>query len=219
MACLRAAVLLLACPLFAGTEPKPAASDYPVHLSVEAVSLGAEYLVRSVSAHSKTFFAQDHLVVEAALYPSKGRALTVSLGQFSLRVNKKETIPAQAPQFVAAGFKYPDWERRPTLVGVAGVGDGTVIVGAPQPTERFPGDPTVRRPLPPPQAPKAQERDEQEPATRAEDVVVEAAFPEGEIRSAAAGYLYFPYKGKPKAIRSLELLYSGPGGPVTVRLR
>ena len=213
---MRAAIaVLLIGPLLGAIEPKPAASDYPVHGAAGNVALGAEYLVRSFSGRGRTFFAPDHLVVEVAVYPPKGEAVAVSTGQFSLRINgKKEMIPAQGPEFVAAGFKYPDWEQRRRLEAMGGVGNAGVIVGRPEPRERFPGDPrpSVNRLPAPPRAPEDRQGVEPDQPVRAEDVVIECALLEREIRSASAGYLYFPFKGKTKSIRSLELVYRGRPG-------
>ncbi len=203
-----------------GVEPKPAATDYPAHATVSNVALGAEYLVRSVWARQRSFFLRDYLVVEAAVYPPKGQTLPVSLGQFSLRLNgKKEAIPSQAPSLVAAGLKYPDWQQRPTLEADAGVGNSEVILGRPPAVGRFPGDPSARRLPAPPRAPESNETGvEKEPPLRAEDAVVESAFPEGELTSPHAGYLYFAFKGKTKSIKSVELIYQGPTGTVTLKL-
>jgi len=120
--------LLAAGPLLAqgpyGTTPKPKAADYPAHAQAGGVWLGAEYLVRSIPARNQTLVTQDYLVVEVALYPPPGQPLVVSDGQFTLRMNgKKQVLHAQAPGFVAASLKYPDWEHRPSLVGYGGAGN------------------------------------------------------------------------------------------------
>ena len=194
-----AIALLLSCGLQGqGTPPRSAAADYPAHAALPAASIGAEYLVRSVSVRNRTFLARDHLVVEVALYPAVGQTVALSTGHFSLRMNgKKEGVAAQASQFVAAGFKYPDWERRPRLEALGGVNDRAVIVGRPEPRERFPGDPRpaqTRLPAPP-RAPEAEAGPEREPPLRAEDAVIEGALLEGETSSARSGLLYFPFKG------------------------
>ena len=206
-----------------GLPPKPKAAEYPVHASLEKLAIGAEYLVRSFGPRGQTFIVNDYLVVEVALYPAAGQALLVSNGQFTLRMNgKKSVLFAQAPAFVAASLKYPDWERRPTLTGGAGIGDAVVILGQPQSVERFPGDPRpgqTRLPAPP-RAPEAEDPSgiDKPPPARADEVVVETALPEGETRQPVAGFLYFAHKGKTKSIRSLELIYNGPAGTATLRL-
>ncbi len=213
------AVALAVC-LPAETDVKKAASDYPVHAELAQGAIAAEYLVRSLPARGRTFMARDHLIVEVALFPPKGEKLAVALSQFSLRINKKERIAAQGPEFLAASFKYPDWEMRPRLEGIAGVNDGGVVVGRPQPAERFPGDPRpAQSRLPPqPRAPETQPTVEQAPAVQPEDAVMQLALRDGEITTARSGYLYFPFKGKTRSLRSVELLYQGPAGSAALRL-
>jgi hypothetical protein len=48
--------------------------------------------------------------------------------------------------------------------------------------------------------------------------VMQTAWAEGERPLPRAGLLYFPYGGKAKGIRSLELLYSGEAGKATLNL-
>jgi hypothetical protein len=114
-----------------GTAAKSKASEYPVHAALpNGGFLAAEYLVRSFGGDAGMFTAEDYLVVEVAVFP-KGDLLLAN-SHFTLRLNgKKQALVAQPPQFVSAAIKYDDWERRPTMVGTAGVGDGGVIVGAP----------------------------------------------------------------------------------------
>ena len=206
-----------------GTVTKKTAAEYPVQATLPSVSIGAEYLVRSVSGRSQTFFIPDYLVVEVAVFPSPGQSLAISSRHFSLRVNgSKGALSPQSPGFVAAALKYPDWERRRTVEAIAGTGSGGVILGRPPATERFPGDPMPGRTRlpPPPRAPEPENRSgvEKEPV-RAEDVIAESVLPERETSLPISGYLYFPFKGKTKSIRSLELLYQGPAGNAPLRLR
>lgn len=225
MACRVVATLALAVAVagLAGTGPKTSAADYPVHSTAGKVALGAEYMVRSFHGSNQTFVADRYLVVEVAVFPPKFEKLTLSAGQFTLRVNgKKRALLPQPPSFVGASLKYPDWERRPTVIAGGGVGDRGVIFGPPPVTGRFPGDPRpqVGRLPAPPKAPRPDNPAGIETAepVRAEDVVVETALPEGEISGPVSGYLYFPYKKKTKSIRSLELIYLGPAGEATLKL-
>jgi hypothetical protein len=207
----------------AGTDTKPEPDDYPVHASAGKVSLGAEYMVRSVQRYNRTFFARGYLVIEVALYPSKGEALTVSSKHFTVRVNgKKRVLFPESAGFVVASMKYPDWERRPTVLAGGGLGNTGVIIGGPPVTERFPGDPRPPQTRLPrqPRAPEMEDRSglEREASVSAEEVVVHGALPEGEISEPASGYLYFAYKKKTKSIRTLDLIYQGPAGTATLRL-
>ncbi len=205
----------------AGVEPRPKPEDYPAHARTEQAVFGAEYLVRTFSARRQTFLIPDHLVIELAAYPERGRRFLLAAGHFTLRINgKKSLLFPQTPGMVAAALKYPDWERRPELVVGGGVGDRGVIVGGRDPVERFPGDPRPRQTrLPaPPRVPAGAPGVEKEADPLPEELVVEAALPEGEIAHPVAGYLYFAYKGKPKSVRKLELLYNGPAGQCVLRL-
>lgn len=199
----------------AGTVPKDAANEYPVHAEVNGVTIGAEYFGRAFFApegEPGAWLAEDHLVIEVALF-SKERDFTINTSKFTLRLDgRKQALPPESPQVVAASLKYPDWNRRPGVIVAGGVGDAGVILGAPPRTERFPGDPTARTRLPaPPRAPEPEHRSGQEPQPKmtAAEAVVATALPEGEVRLPVSGYLYFPYKGKLAKLRSVELLFDG----------
>jgi hypothetical protein len=146
----------------------------------------------------------------------------LALGHFRLHVGedkKRQTLAAVGPQFVAAALKYPDWERRRNLEIGAGAGEGGVILGRPRAVERFPGDPSGRNRLPePPRAPQTGHGVEAEPPVRADERVVASALPEGPAGHPIAGYLYFPYKGKTKNLRPVELVYQGPAGTASLVL-
>ena len=199
-----------------GTKPRARAEVYPAHAKLQSLSLGAEYLVHSFSGGGETFIARDYLVVEVALFPAaKDGQQSINAGQFALRVNKhKQPLAPQAPEFVAASLKYPDWETHPQAEASA----GPVIFGAPQSTPRFPGDPQAQ-PLPMPRAPAQNPGgvDRQPPVT-ADELAVQAALPEGDHRGPVSGYLYFPYHGKIKHIHSLELEFSGAAGHAALEL-
>ena len=217
-----AALLILGSPVRAqGTTPRPAPSEYPVHTALGRASLGAEYLVRSLPGQGQTFDVRDYLVLEVAVYPAQGESFMVSSGHFTLRVNgRKQTLYPQTPGMVAASLKYADWERRPTLQAGAGVGDTGVILGAPPPVERFPGDrrPTQNRLPKPPRAPDTPGNVERREPASAEEVAVQTTLPEGETRGPVSGHLYYAFKGKTKSIKSLELLYRGPAGEAALKL-
>jgi hypothetical protein len=218
----RAALLLpvLAGALAAqyGTSPKASARDYPAHASVDRLSLGAEYLVHSFSSGRQMYIARDYLVVEVALFPAKGESFVARAADFSLRVNgRKPVLSPQSPEIVANELKYPDRNARSGMESTEQV--GPVIFGQPRPAERFPGDPNAqtRQPLPraPDDNPTGQER---EPQIKAEELVVQAAWPEGEHHGPASGFLYFPYRGKISRIRTVELLIAGASGSTTLAL-
>lgn len=211
--------------LAGGVEPKAGPEAYHAHVKLPTLSIGAEYLVHSFSGQGRMYVTPDYLVIEAGVFPEKRSEFQVNTGNFSLRVNGKKTVLLpQTPGMVAASLKYRDWQDRSNIALGAGVGDAGVMVGGPPlPSERFPGDRRegrTRLPAPPrapdPDSPTGQSQPETAPA---HEVVVETALPEGAFHTPVAGYLYFAYKGKIKSIRSVELLYNGPAGAASLRLR
>jgi hypothetical protein len=212
-----AAISQTVAPLGIANRPKPA--DYPVHGSSPDVEVGAEYLVHSFSGKRGTYIARDYLVVEVGVFPAK--ELMVSSGHFTLKVNgKKHVLFAQPPQFVAAGLKWDDWERRPRMDVFAGAGDANIGTG-PGWEPRFPGDNRQRRLPAPPKAPEPEHQSAGRPENpeKADEVVIEAALLEGPTAFPIAGNLYFPFKGKAKSIRSLELIYTKPDGSGILTLK
>ncbi len=147
------ALALVSAPwLYAQTEHKDKATDYPVHATAGRVSIGADYLIHSIPAGGQTFLAKDYLVVEVAVFPASAEPVTIDGNTFKLRLNgQKFPLTSVAPGFVAASLKYPDWEQHPTAEASAGVGDAGVIFGRPPAVGRFPGDPTDTQNRLPPQ--------------------------------------------------------------------
>ena len=203
----------------AWAQPREKASDYPEHAKLADREIGAEYLVHSIPVERGVLVASDYLVVEVAVFPLTPAGVTVSAGQFTLRINGKKTpVFPQSPGMVAASIKYPDYERtRPRLVAQA----GPVIIGGTQPVGRFPGDPSARRPPPVSQAPDAPDRGatEKEPQLPIEDQVAHAALADEHTTRPRRGLLFFPYQGKTKSIRSLELVCEPGEGIDPVRIR
>jgi hypothetical protein len=88
--------------------------------------------------------------------------------------------------------------------------------------ERFPGDrrPTQDRLPAPPRTdtnPTGVQQEEQLPIS---EVIPRIALPEGAIRTPTSGYLFFPYRGKLKALKSVELVVAvREAPPVILRLQ
>jgi hypothetical protein len=49
--------------------------------------------------------------------------------------------------------------------------------------------------------------------------VQKAALPEGDRTLPVAGLIFFQYRGKTQGIHSIELIYAGPAGKVTLALQ
>ena len=213
-----ACILLVASGLWAQITPKDKPEDYPVSSSLNGgFTIGAEYLVHTLPTKQGSLIANDYLVVEIAIYGAKTKTIDLNAAQFTLRVNKKTTIEPEGPGYVAASLKYGDWENTKRLDLSGGVGNSTVVYGPAQ-ANRFPGDPTVR-PTPSPRVPEDNPAGlEKEPPPSIDDRIERAWLPSGEQNPPLAGVLCFPFKGKTKSIKTLELIYKGPAGDAVLKL-
>jgi hypothetical protein len=219
----RAVVLALVSATWLSASVKEKATDYPVHADVGTVSIGAEYLVHSIPAHSQTFFAPDYLVVDVAVFPGRHEPVEIGNNTFTLRINgRKEIIFRDTPGFVAASLTYPDWEQHRRTEVQAGVGDAGVTIGRPPVVGRFPGDPmpgqTRLPPAPKAPTPEDQQGIGQEQPQSADEALVQVALPDGPAGRPVAGYIFFHYRGKAKSIKSVDLVYEGMQGSVTLKL-
>jgi hypothetical protein len=204
-----------------GTNPKPAAPDYAAHAELNNAVIGAENLGHSLLTATGAILVRDFLIVEVALYPKDPR-MKIRMEQFHLRVNgKKGTLLPQSLGMVISSLKYPDWSSHPTAEVGASLGNAGVILGRPVPVERFPGDnrPAEQRGPAPPRAPDDNNGVAKSAPEPVEDVINHLALPEGDdVHSPASGYLFFPFQGQLKSIKTLDLIYEGPLGTATLRL-
>jgi hypothetical protein len=207
------AALLLA--IHAQDAPRSKASDYPAHIAIPGMEIGAEYLVHSIPNEKGDYFAKEYLVVEVAIFPTGKDRLKTSSGRFTLRINKKSTLIAQSAGIVAAALKYSDWEQRPQMTASA----GPLVYGAPQ-GGRFPGDPTTPRPLPTPVPNQTDSNIEKQSDLPIDEAISRAALPEGIIAEHVKGCLFFRFEGKLKSIKSLDLIYDAGSAspPATIPL-
>src|SRR4051812_3997733 len=216
---LRLGILLVAGLLHAdtGLAPRPKPEDFPECKDASRVAIGAEFMIHSFGRDAERYVNEDYLTVEVGVYPTNRTPVVVALGQFTLRINgKKDAIAAATPSLVAASLKYPDWEQHAQLEA----GAGPVTIGRPQQTSRFPGDnrPAQQRGPAPPKAPTDSATQVPEHIAPSE-LVKEVAIEEGEHKFPTGGYLYFPYHGKIKSIKTLDLIYDNGSESVTLRLR
>ncbi len=209
---------LVASSLWAQITPKDKAADYPVSSSLNGgLTIGAEYLLHTLPTKQGSLIANDYLVVEIAIYGAKGKTIDLDTAQFTLRVNKKTTIEPEGPGYVAASLKYSDWENTRRLDLSGGTGNSTVVYGPPQ-SNRFPGDPTVRPPRTQPLPDDNPAGIEKEPPLSIDERIERAWLPSGEQNLPLAGVVCFPFKGKTKSVKTLELIYKGPAGDVVLKL-
>lgn len=183
--------LLFATSLVAqGTPPRTHASKYEVHGALGDFTIGAEYLVHSVPASSGYLIADEYLVVEVALFGPRLGTVKLSQSDFLLRVvDNAKKDPSKTLQAQSPSF-----------------------IGSFLAPRRAPGDPNQ----PAPRSPVSSSVD-REPPPPISQQVDQAALPIGEQKVPIAGALFFPYKGKTGSIKSLELIYAGSAGKLTLR--
>jgi hypothetical protein len=196
-----------------GTDPKKTAEDYEVHAQAKNAAVGAEFMVHGYSRGEQMFIAPDFLVVEVALYPPKGETFEIHNSDFTLRINgKKDVLHAEAPNQVVAEEKHPEWNQPPgvmTTQGTAGEGNHGVILGGPPANpNNFPGSQQPGTGLPPRvEIPRDNPSGIEKQPMNAGELLMETALVEGTHHSPISGFIYFPYRGKMNAIKTLELLY------------
>ncbi len=199
-------------------RPKP--EDYPVQASVPTFTLAGEFQAHTLPTGKTPLFAADFLIVEVALYPM-ATPVTVDNGFFRLRLNGKTILMPQSSGMVVSNIKRTDLKMRPSVVASGGIGDSQIEMGGQRPQARFPGDPTARQPAPRPRAPEQEKPPgvEAAPEPPPDEVVPAKALEQGVISKPAGGLLYFAFEGKLKSLKSIELLYRGPGGECSLKLR
>ncbi len=213
---MRSALFLSAIALLhaQGTTTKTKASDYPVQVQMDSVTLAAEYLVHSLPTPQGTLVANDYLVVEVAFYGPSFSRLKMSPDNFKLRINGKgESFSTEPPGMVSQSIKFPSAHPHLEAGGSMSAGDGTISVGPRAPGSQFPGDGNERVPVNQPATVKTVEEE-----MNIDHRVQNAALPEGEHPLPRSGLLYFYYRGKIKNIRTLDLFYEGPMGKSTLKL-
>jgi hypothetical protein len=209
------AVWLLASlvPLSA-VEPRRSAADYPVRAESAAAALGAEYIGRFVAGAGGSHAIGDYVAIELGYYPKTKEMETIRGSDFMLRINgSKQLVYPQSAHLVAGSIRNPHWERERGLVTGVGAGNAGVVIGGPRQRSRFPGDPTVREPLPDPSSgePGVNRGPSKDPLEEAAQAVIDNAFAEGEAPGVRAGYIYFIYKKKLSTLKKIELVWVSGG--------
>ncbi len=182
-----------------GLPPRATPADYQSHAAAGTVTIAAEFAGHSVPTPEGPLTNDDFVVVEAALFGASGEKLTLSPGDFSLRINgSKKPTPSQPYGLVIESLKDPEWappekhDKPKTSFG----GGGQSGSNEPPAPVKIPIE--VQRAM----------------AQR----VKKASLPEGERPLPQAGLIFFPYRGKEQGFHSVELIYSGPAGNATLEL-
>ena len=189
-----------------GIPPRVSAAEYLTHQQVADVTIAAEFLGHSLPTSESILQSEDYVVVETALYGATPDAkLKLSVDDFSLRINGKKTpLPGQPYEVVFKSLKDPELE--PTAAEQKEKTNSVSTGGS--------GKNNADANLPPPKyhPPIALQRAWQQR-------VAKASLLEGERQLPQAGWIYFEYRGKAQSIHSVELIYSGPAGKLTMALQ
>ena len=185
-----------------GMPARATPADYQAHATVGDFTIGAEFFQHTVPTPQGILSSEDYVVVEAGIFGPAGSKTKLSYEDFSLRINgKKNAQPSEPYALVFKSLKDPEWEpaekvaKGESKTGISTGGEG-----------KNGGDPppVIRVPI------KTQREWNQR--------VEKEAFPEGDRPPPQAGLLFFVYRGKASGIHSLELIYSGAAGKVSIAL-
>jgi len=202
-------------------KPREKPADYAVRANLQHdFVLAADYLVHSVPSGtgnaSDGMVANDYLVIEIGVFGKPYSKIDLLEGRFELKLNGKTTLTPDSPGTVAASIKFDDWNPRKTVELGGGYGNTTVVYGPSPRSPRFPGDPAEQKPPAPaddPGKPKSYDV-----PVSIDERIARVSLAPHELPTPAVGLLFFPYKGKTKSIKSLELIYEGPAGKASLKL-
>jgi hypothetical protein len=189
-----------------GLPARATPADYQAQAMAGSVTIAADFTGHGIPNAQEPLQSEDYVAVEVGLFGPDGAKLTITVSDFSLRINgKKEAQPSQSPGLVARGIKDPSWVA-PEAAGGGSKSKGG-ISGSAGGGGRAAGDPPPVTPKPPVELLRGwQQR------------VLKAGIAEGERTLPQAGLLFFSYRGKTDNIQSLELIYNGPAGKATLKL-
>ncbi|WP_321477663.1 hypothetical protein [uncultured Paludibaculum sp.] len=179
--------------------PRAAPTDYQAQGKAGKVTIAADFTGHSMPGPTGLMTSEDYVAVEVGLYGAAGETLSISVDNFSLRINgKKNPYPSQPYGLLVKSLKDPDYEQPKKQESKSSIGGGGQPGEAPPPTT------TVKLPI--------------EVVRSLQQRIQKASLSEGERPLPQAGLLYFEYRGKAEKIKSLELIYDGPAGKATIPL-
>jgi hypothetical protein len=204
-----------------GVPPRALPSDYQAHQSTRNATLAAAIVpARQIEKMFSADISRQYIVLEVAIYPRNG--LTFDLDWFDFGLKIGDTVAhVEKPRDVAT--PWPEKNRVPdkpvTVITEAGVvysRSSDPVYGRRSGWGTYEGagvtnDPRAANPPPPPrQGPDPQ---------IVEQRVRETMLPEGQARTAVAGYLFFPqYKPKRHKSVAIELQWSRDDASANLRL-
>lgn len=185
-----------------GLPPREAPADYQAQAQAGTVTIAAEFKGHWVPTLEGTLSTEDYVAIEMGLFGAPGARIKLSLDDFALRLNGRKTpLPSQRYGLVVGSLKDPEWVPPETAAPksktkVGGGGGGGEDSGPPA---------EVKIPI-------AVQRAMAQRVQR-------ASLPEGDRSLPQAGLIFFQHRGKAENLDSIELIYAGPDGKATLRLK
>jgi hypothetical protein len=187
-----------------GLPPRATPADYQAQAQAGGMTIAAEFVGHFVPTLQGNLSTEDYVVVETGMFGPPEAHIKLFLGDFSLRINGKKTaLPGQPYGMVIKSLKDPDWEP-PAAAESSSKSKTNVSTGG--------GGGPDKDPPPPVHIPIEVQRAMQQR-------IQKASLPEGDRTVPVAGLIFFQYSGKTQGIRSIELIYNGSAGNVTLELR
>jgi hypothetical protein len=186
-----------------GLPPRATPADYQAQAPVGGMTVAADFVGHFVPTLQGNLSTEDYVVVETGMFGPPEAHVTLFVGDFSLRINGKKTaLPSLPYGMVIKSLKDPDWE--PPAATESSKSKTSVNTGGGGGREKDPPAP-VRIPI--------------EVQRAMEQRVQKASLPEGDRTVPVAGLIFFQYSGGAQGIHSIELIYKGSAGNVTLELR
>jgi len=186
-----------------GLPARATPADYQFHAQAGSVTVAAEFAGHSVPTMQAPLATDDYVVVETALFGGPGARITLSAGDFSLRINGKKVLQGESFGAVLASLNDPEWEPPEKAESKSKSSLSTGGQGNPNDINTPPSKPKVPIELQRAMAHRVQQ----------------ASLPEGDRALPQAGLVFFPYRGKIQGVHSVELTYTGSDGKVTLKLQ
>jgi len=184
--------------------PRATPADYQAQAQTGSMTIAAEFVGHFVPTLQGNLSTEDYVVVETGMFGPPEAPVKLFLGDFSLRINGKKTaLPAQPFGMVLKSLKDPDWEP-PAPAESSSTSKTKINTGGGGSRDKDPPAP-VRIPV--------------EVQRAMQQRIQKASLPEGDRTVPVAGLVFFQYSGRTEGIRSIELIYNGSAGSVTLELR
>jgi hypothetical protein len=188
-----------------GVPPRAAPGDYQAHAQAGTVTIAAEFTGHSISDPQSILSTEDYVVVEVGLFGPPDARLRLSYTDFSMRINgKKALLPAQPYALVFKSLKDPEYEAPEAAAAKEAKKGQTSMTTGGTSSNAAPDSlpPIIHIPI---------------AISRGwEQRVQRSSLPEGERPLPQAGLIFFEHKGK---TQSIELIYSGPAGKISIPLQ